>query len=76
MHHMVTAVKLGSFSDSLCKKPVMNLDELQQRATKFMQLEELREFCAKTQAPEESERRTDKNRPMTSVRSREFPKPA
>jgi len=28
MHHMVTVLKPGPFSDSLCKKPVMNLDEL------------------------------------------------
>jgi len=41
-----------------------------------MQLEELREFRAKTRAPEEAERRTDKNQPMTSARPREFPKPA
>ena len=44
MHHMITALKLGPFSDSLCKKPVMNMDELPQRAAKFMQLEDLREF--------------------------------
>jgi len=76
MHHMVTALKPGLFSDNLCKKPVMNLDELRQRAAKFMQLEELREFCTKTRAPEEVERRIDKNRPITSARPREFAKPA
>ena len=38
MHHM-------PFPDSLCKKPTTNLDELRQRALKFMQMEELREFC-------------------------------
>ena len=61
MHHMVTALNPGPFSDSLCMKPVMNLDELRQRATKFMQLEELREFCAKTRVPKEAENRVDKN---------------
>jgi len=40
-----------------------------------MQLKELREFCAKTRAPEDVERRTDKNRPMSSGRTRDFPKP-
>jgi len=75
MHHMVTALKPGPFSNSLCKKPIMNLDELRQRAAKFMQLEELRELCAKTRVREEAERRVDKNRPMTSARPREFPKP-
>jgi len=44
MHHLVTALKPGPFVDSLCKKPVSNLDELRTRATKFMQMEELKEF--------------------------------
>ncbi|XP_068483323.1 uncharacterized protein [Phaseolus vulgaris] len=44
MHHMITALKPGPFADSLCKKPATNLDELRQRASKFMQMEELREF--------------------------------
>ena len=56
MHHMVMTLKPGPFSDSLCKKSAMNLDELCQRATKFMQLEELKEFCAKTRALEEAKR--------------------
>jgi len=44
MHHMITALKPGPFADSLCKKPATNLDELRQRASKFMQMEELKEF--------------------------------
>ena len=44
MHHMITALKPGPFADSLCKKLATNLDELRQRASKFMQMEELREF--------------------------------
>jgi len=44
MHHMITALKPGPFFDSLCKKPATNLDELRQRATKFMQMEKLKEF--------------------------------
>ncbi len=44
MHHMITALKPRPFADSLCKKPATNLDELRQRASKFMQMEELREF--------------------------------
>jgi len=62
MHHMVATLKPGSLSDSLCKKPTMNLDELRQRAAKFMQLEELKEFRAKTRAPEEVERKVYKGR--------------
>jgi len=44
MHHMVTALQPMPFSNSLCKKPTANLDELRQRANKYMQLEELREY--------------------------------
>lgn len=44
MHHMVTSLRPRPFVDSLCKQPVTNLDELRQRATKFMQLEELKRF--------------------------------
>jgi len=44
MHHMVTTLKPRPFSDSLCMQPATTLDELCQRATKYMQLEELKEF--------------------------------
>lgn len=44
LHHLVTALKPGPFSDNLCKKPATNLEELRRRATKFMELEELKEF--------------------------------
>jgi len=36
-----------------------NLDEFRQRATKFMQLKELKELCAKAWAPEEAEKKVD-----------------
>jgi len=41
---MITTLRLGPFADSLCKKPTTNLDELRQRATKFIQMEEFRKF--------------------------------
>jgi len=44
MHHMITTLKPRPFADSLCKKLTTNLDELRQRASNFMQMEELREF--------------------------------
>jgi len=44
MHHMITALKPRPFADSLCKKSTTNLVELRERASKFMQMEELREF--------------------------------
>jgi len=53
MHHMVTALRLGPFVNSLCKRPAANLDELRERATKFMQLEEL--LCFKSQIRAEEE---------------------
>ena len=74
MHHMVTTLKPGPFSDSLCMQLTANLDELTHRATKFMQLEELREFHAKAQVLEELKKKVDKGRPMPSGRPRDFPK--
>ena len=44
MQHLITGLKPCPFVDSLCKKFVSNLDELRTRATKFMQMEELKEF--------------------------------
>jgi len=47
---MITALKPGPFSDSLCKKPATNLNELRQQTSKFMQMEELREFRNQSRA--------------------------
>jgi len=44
MHHMVTTLRLGPFLDSLCKRLTTDLDELRQRAAKFMHLEEITSF--------------------------------
>lgn len=44
MYHMVTAFKPRPFSNNLFKKHASNLAELRQRAAKFLQLEELKEF--------------------------------
>jgi len=41
---MVTALRPGPFADNLCKKPALNMNEMRVRATKFMRLEELRDF--------------------------------
>jgi len=43
MHHLVTALKPGPFSDSLCMNSTIDIDELCQRAAMFMQWEEYRQ---------------------------------
>ena len=73
-HHMVTALKSRPFSDSLCMQPTTTLDELRQKATKYMQLEELKEFRNKAQAPDEPERRGDRSRQTQFGKPRDFPK--
>ncbi|XP_027932692.1 uncharacterized protein LOC114188288 [Vigna unguiculata] len=62
MHHLVTALKPGPFVDSLCKKPMSNLNELQTRATKFMQMEELKEFRSTTQLDTREKKYIDRER--------------
>jgi len=48
LHHMVTVLRPGPFVDSLCKKPALDMNEMRVRATKFMHLEELRDFGGST----------------------------
>jgi len=40
MHHLVSTIRPGRFTKSLIKRPAKNMDELRNRATKFMQIEE------------------------------------
>lgn len=76
MHHLVTALILDPFSDSLCKKPTSNKDELQQRATKFMQLKELHVFRRKVHGVEGSHNYMDKKgmerAPRSPTKHREY----
>jgi len=53
MHHMLTALRPRPFADSLCMQPTGSLNELRKRATKYMQLEELMEFCNKAHAKDD-----------------------
>jgi len=62
MHHMLTALHPGPFADNLCMQPADNLDELRKRASKYMELEELREFRNQARAEAGGERKEEKNR--------------
>jgi len=78
MHHLITALKPGPFVDSLCKKPVNNLDELRTRATKFMQMEELKEFHNTTRSNAQEKRHHDRERmlaPRSGHRFKDFRQP-
>jgi len=50
LHHMVMALQSRPFADSLCKKPTLDMNEMRVRATKFMRLEELRDFGGSAKA--------------------------
>ena len=50
MHHLVSAILPGRFTESLIKRPPCDMDELRTRATKFMQIEEHIDYHRKTYA--------------------------
>jgi len=60
MHHMLMVLRLGPFANSLCMQPAKSLDNLEKRAAKYMQLEELREF--RNQACAEASREKGKDK--------------
>ena len=72
MHHLITALKSGPFIDSLCKKPVNNLDELRTRITKFMQMEELKEFRNTARSDTQEKRYHDRERMLAPRSSHRF----
>ncbi|XP_068500067.1 uncharacterized protein [Phaseolus vulgaris] len=59
MHLMLATLRLRPFTDNLCMQPTTSLDELRKRATKFMQLEELREFRKHALAEASGEKNKD-----------------
>jgi len=73
IHRMVTTLRHGPFLDKLCKKQAANMDELWQRVTKFMQLEELKEFINQLRAEENPARRNDRDRNIHSERGAQKP---
>jgi len=56
LHHMITALRSGPFANSLCKKPALNLNEMRVRATKFMRLEDLRDFGGQMKSEPQAKR--------------------
>jgi len=40
MHHLISAIRPSRFTESLIKRSAKNMDELRNRTTKFMQIEE------------------------------------
>jgi len=75
LHHMVTALRPGLFADSLCMEPTSSLDELRRRATKFMQLEELKEVRNHARAehiPERTKPRDSRLPPLPFPKQRDL----
>jgi len=75
LHHLITALRPRPFTDSLCKKLALDLDELRARAAKFMQLEELREFRSQAQVGENVERCKGKEKNNSQQFKQREPKP-
>ncbi|XP_020209069.1 uncharacterized protein LOC109794006 [Cajanus cajan] len=58
LHHLTTALKSGPFTNSICKKPPTDMDDLRRRVDKYMQMDELAEFRnqARTEATIKAEK--------------------
>jgi len=50
LHQMINTLRSGPFVDSLCKRLVTNMVDLRQRATKYMRMEELKDFKSSIKA--------------------------
>jgi len=61
MHHLVSAICLGRFTESLIKRPTQHMEELRTRAIKFMQIEEHIDYHRNAQV-KASEREKDKDK--------------
>jgi len=44
LHYMIRALRLGPFTDDLYMTSAPSMDDLRQRVTKFMRLNEMREY--------------------------------
>ena len=66
MHHLVSTILSGQFTESLIKRPPYRMDELRTRVAKFMQIEEHVNYHRKTQV-ENTERNKGTRPPMTTT---------
>jgi len=74
LHHLVTGLKPRPFTDDLCIRPTYSLEEIKRRSTKFMQLEEVREFKNRLRVDSFQEKvkpRENRHPPLTYVKTRE-----
>jgi len=67
MHHLVSAIRSGRFTESLIKRPAKDLDELRNRTTKFMQIEEHTNYhkSIRSEKGEKAKEKDRGNRPIS-----------
>jgi len=68
MHHLISTIRSDRFTESLTKRPTKNLDELKNRATKFMQIEEHTDYHISIQSVSREKKEKDKGNWPTSSR--------
>jgi len=44
LHYMINGLQVWSFVDDMCMNPPANINELRQRAAKFMRVEDMRKY--------------------------------
>jgi len=75
MYLMITTLRLGPFANSFYKKPTTNFNELRQRTSNFMQIEELKEFRNQVRADDGVEKKqTEKEGVQQYRRIKEGPR--
>jgi len=70
MYHLILALRPEYFMDSLIKTPTKNLDELRNRATKFMQIEELHDYQKNARTKNGGDKEKEKDRGSQHIPNR------
>jgi len=73
MHHLVSAIRLGRFTESLIRRLAKDLDELRNQTTKFMQIEKLTDYHISTRLENGGHKGREKdggNQPISGRSSR------